>query len=154
MGSSVDKLTSWVVFLMTCAAVVLALGGCSNAQGDDRLQGGEVRSALTNLPFPYKLWTVKPPVGAEAAFRGVAHGKHKSTLHFAITVGDSPEPILIPKTKLQNPYGSAKAGFVFNSDSAEGTKFQTNSQWYAAMDMSVAIQERLCKKATGEVCPI
>lgn len=137
-----------------CLAAIFALGGCSNAQGDDELQADDIRPALRGLPFRHKLWNVEAPTGDDAAFRGVAHGKHGSTLHFSIVLGERLRVIPIPNTRLQNPLIYSAAGFVVNTDSAEGAKFKTQAEWHAAMDMSVAIQERLCKKATGELCPI
>jgi hypothetical protein len=138
-----------------CALVVLA--GCSSAQGGgnaETLQGEDVRSALRDLPFPHKLVPIKPPVGDEAAFRGVAHGKYDSTLHFSIGVGASQKWIPVPGTQRQNPSGYSDAGFTFNSDSAQGRKFKSMAQWHAAQDMSVEMQERLCRKATGRPCPV
>jgi hypothetical protein len=141
--------------LALIGGIFLALVGCSAAQDPSgTLQRTEVRPALRALPFQHKLWAVKPPAGDEAAFRGVAHGKYRATLHFSIGLGAHPITIPVPRTRLQDPVGEGEAGFAFNGDAADAKKFKTVRQWHAAMDMATEIEETLCKQVTGKPCPV
>lgn len=141
--------------LAAIAGTFFILTGCSVAQDSaDRLQRSDVRPALRDLPFQYKIWAIKPPTGDDAAFRGVAHGKYRTTLHFSIGLAIHPRAIPIPRTKLQDPTGEGEAGFAFNSDSSDATKFKNKAQWETVGKMAVEIEERLCKKANGRPCPV
>jgi len=141
--------------LALVGSIFFILTGCSTAQDHSgRLQRGQVRPALQSLPFQYKLWAVKPPAGDDAAFQGVAYGKYGSILRFSIGLGAHPRTIPIPKTKLQSQTGEGETGFAFNSDTADAEKFKTLLQWHAAMDMSIEIQETLCRRANGQPCPV
>ena len=155
MGYSMNRSspTAAVVGVVVCALLVLT--GCSSTSESGHsvaLQPRDVRQSLSSLKFVHKLVVVKPPRGDDAAFRGVAHGRHGATLHFSIGVGSSARTIPIPKTRLQDPVGDP--GFVFNDDAAFGRKFKNIAQWRAAQDMAVEIEEALCKKATGRPCPV
>lgn len=150
MNSSFRK-----ALITVTVAVFLAMTGCSSAQNPSgRLQVSDIRPALRGLTFTYRLWPVKPPSGDDAAFRGVAHGKYGTTLHFSIGLGVQPMVVPIAKTKRQDPTGEGEAGFAFNSDSSDATKFKTKAQWETVGKMAVEIEERLCKKANGEPCPV
>jgi len=135
--------------------IFFVLTGCSAAQDSpEALQRREVRPAFQALPFQYKLWVIEPPAGDDAAFRGVAHGKYRATLHFSIGLETPPRTIPIPDTRLQDPVGEGEAGFAFNGDAADARKFKTVPQWHAAMDMATEIEEALCRRANGKPCPI
>jgi hypothetical protein len=156
-GCSVDRSGRGSTLAGFCVWALFVLAGCSSALGGESsegLKGEDVQSALRDLPFPHKLVSIKPPVGDEAAFRGVAHGKYGSTLHFSISVGASSKAVPIPRTRVQSPIGNSEAGYVLNDDSTQGDKFKTKAQWHAAQKMAVEIEESLCEKATDRPCPV
>ena len=145
----------WIAIGVLACAGAGALWGCANGAGtSDQLTADEVRSAMRQMPWLYRLRSVEPPADSRVAFRGRGHGKGGAVLNFSIVLGDSPRPIPIPNTGLQDETGYSEAGFIYNSDSVDRRKFKTTAERHEAQDMSVEIEEALCEEATGQPCPV
>jgi hypothetical protein len=167
--------------LITAAAVTVALSaavGCggSAAGGASQqsttamaavsspgvLTSAEARRLLLQLPYRYSFRHVAPPSGASGAVAGRAVGAHHTLVHFGIALGHEPEPVPVPQSGTESPYSYPAGGFVFtddlevrgkNGNSRPAKQFHTWAQWDEATTMVVEMQEKLCKKATGEACP-
>jgi hypothetical protein len=136
---------------------LLVLTGCGSASEDSasrKLEPGDVRPALRNLPYRHRVWRVPPPKGDTAAFRGRAEGPHHAALEFSIGLGDPPQTSVAVRGagKVHSVWESA-FGYVYN-DSGLPKNFRTDAEWRAAATMGVEIEESLCKAVSGEPCPI
>lgn len=140
--------------IVACGGGASADGLGAEGAGADGLSGAEVLSALEGLPFEHQLTKVRPPKGAETAFRGIARGSKGETVHFAITVGDNPVALPVDGAGTVHAVLNGTSGFTYNDDSAIGKRFRTTAQWHQAMHMATTIEERLCRKATNEPCAV
>jgi hypothetical protein len=146
------------------AAVFGVISGCgSSATGDGVtsetkvLSTAESKRLLLELPYRYRWSEVEPPKGASGALAGTAIGKHRTVLHFGISLGTSAEAVAVPQAGMRNPYSYSRGGFVFNDDiiipGGVGKQIHSAAQWREANFMEVKMEEKLCKAATGEACP-
>ena len=112
---------------------------------------------LRRLPYRYRWRDVELPQGASGALAGTAIGRHRTIVHFGISLGAEPEAVPVPQAGTLSPYYYYGGGFVFNDDlvlpKGVGKQFHTAAQWDEATTMVVEMQEKLCKAATGEACP-
>lgn len=141
-------------------AVVGAIVGCgSSTKGAPShvLSAREAEHLLLQLPYRYRWRQVKLPKGASDALAGAVVGKHHTIVHFGISLGTEPQAVPVPRAGTLTPYYYWGGGFVFNDDlvlpKGIGRQFHTAAQWNEATTMTVAMQEKLCKAATGEPCP-
>jgi hypothetical protein len=156
------------VFLIALV-VVLASGGCggaANGEGDTEAQHvistRKAKRLLLRLPYRYRWRKVDLPYGASGALAGAAIGKHHTVLHFGVSLGAEAHAVPIPRVGTVTPYYYPKGGFVFNSDLEvpgkgdtvkPGEQFHSAAQWTQAVLMELEMTEKLCRAATGEVCP-
>jgi hypothetical protein len=97
---------------------------------------------------------VKAPARDAAAFRGHAIGPFHTVLKFTIGLGRDSMPIPLPGIGTRFAVYNGDAEFVFNDNSSVGGDFASKAQWDEVARMSVDIEERLCRRATGDPCPI
>lgn len=148
------------VGLLVGLLFLLLIVGCGAAKGDSaqeesgRLAPQDVRRALRGLPFRYSLRRVPGPKENDASFRGHAYGRYDTRLQFSIGIGDPPKEVPVSGSRVRHVIWEEESGFVFTDDGAALSKGATAAQWEEIATMSVAIQERLCRAATGEPCPI
>lgn len=142
------------------AAALAACGGSANAKSGSPLSSGglsaaDIRPALASLPYEIHVREVDAPPRDTAAFRGHAAGPFHTVLKFTIGLGRNAMPIPVQGAGTRFAvYNGDEAGFVFNDNSSVGADFPTNAQWKEVSKMSVDIEERLCRRATGKPCPI
>ena len=153
------------VFLLLTSVAVSACG--SSAPGDSStasrsspqvLSAVEAKRLLLQLPYRYYWREVEPPEGASGALAGTAIGKHRTVLHFGISLGTEAEAVRVPQSGIGNPYDySEGGGFVFTDDiiipGGVGKQIHTAAQWREANFMEVEMEEKLCKAATSKPCP-
>ena len=153
--------------------MVVAVGCGSSATGGSSavlrstsashvLSASEAEHQLLRLPYHYRWRRVELPKGAEGALAGTATGKHRTVIHFGISLGTEAEAVPVQRAGVVTPYYYSRGGFVFNDDLEvpgkgenvhPGKQFHTAAQWDEATTMVVEMQEKLCKAATGEACP-
>jgi len=159
MGSGVIRR-----LLVPTTICLLLVGGVSSCGGAEANQGGgdasgglkpeDVRPALAGLPYKISLRSVPPPGPDVAAFRGAAEGPHNTTIHFSIGIGSPAFPVQLPGAGTREAVSNGAAGFTFNSDAGLPERFPRKAQWDEAGHIGTVMEEKLCKRATGEPCPI
>ena len=151
---------------LAAAAVVMALAvlivACGSSEDSTRvLSAAEAKHLLLELPYRYHFRKVAVPQGASGALAGTAIGDHHTVLHFGISLGGEPDPVSVPQAGTEEAYGYPRGGFVFTDDLQVRGKhekwepapqFRTAAQWNEAGHMEVAMEETLCRAATGEPC--
>jgi hypothetical protein len=145
-----------LLIVLGCIALSGMFGACSMASGEgesSNLRPGDVRAALRGLPFAHELVAVRPPKNDTGAFRGMAHGRFSTTLHFSIGLGSEPWAVPVPGAGTRHATYDEVAGFAFNDDTALGSRFKSVAQWHEASRMAVTMEEVLCRRATGKSCP-
>jgi hypothetical protein len=75
-------------------------------------------------------------------------------MKFTIGLGEYAIPLPLPGIGTRFAVSNGEAGFVFNSNASEGKDFSSRNEWEEVGKMEVAIEERLCRRATGKPCPI
>ncbi len=165
---------------MALAAVVLicvvgSVAGCgadaegSQTRGDHPSRGSKVLSLietkhlLRDLPYKYSFRSVPLPRGAIGAVAGKVSGSHQTTFQFGVALGKSAYPVSVPQAGIANAVGIPSAGFVFTTNLlvrgpkgnwVEGPEIHNAAQSSESSRMEVAMEEALCKAATGKPCPV
>ena len=166
---------------LTLAAVVLIcvivmVAGCgANAEGSQQTSGDhsprdskilsatETKHLLRDLPYKYSFRSVPLPKGAIGAVAGKVRGSHQTTFQFGVALGRSPYPVPVPQAGIANAVGIPSAGFVFTTNLSvrgpkgnwiEGPEIHTAAQSSESSRMEVAMEEALCRAATGKPCPV
>jgi hypothetical protein len=119
--------------------------------------------ALESLPYTYELRSVKPTKGARAAFRGKVTGPDRTLIHIGVAIGKRAWPVPVPLAGTSNWASDPEAEFTFTDDTILKTgpghfranpDLHTNRQFRIAGEMTEAMENALCRKATGKVCGI
>jgi|ERR1043165_3701362 hypothetical protein len=156
--------------LLSIVVVIAATGGCgTSANGEGAtdspriLSTNEARELLMQTPYRYAWRKVALPEGASGALAGKAIGDHQTVVHFGVSLGTEAAAVPVPRAGVEDSYDySEGGGFVFTADLEvpgkngnvhPGRQFHTRAQWNEAIRMEVAIEEKLCKAATGRPCP-
>ena len=155
------------LLVIAIAAASFGCGGSANGQssvGSSRvLSSAEAKRLLLQLPYRYRWRPVELPEGASGALAGTVFGKHHTVVHFGISLGPEAEAIPVPQAGIVTPVYYPRGGYVFNDDLVvagknetfhPGKQFHTAAQWDEAGTMVVEMEEKLCKAATGEPCPV
>jgi hypothetical protein len=144
--------------LFAGAALVACGGGSAGASGGAGAGSGlrvqDVRPTLADSPFAIDLRSVKPPRHDDAAFQGTATGPHHTVVKFSIGIGPEAFAVPLPGIGTVHAVSNGAAGFAFNDYASGGGDFKTAAQWNEAVQMVVEMEEKLCRKATGEACPV
>lgn len=145
-------------------ALVPLMAACGGSEDSARvLSTAEAKHVLLELPYSYHFRGVVVPEGASGALAGTAIGHHHTVLHFGVSLGGDPDPVSVPQAGTEEAYGYPAGGFVFTDDLQVRGKhekwepapqLQTAAQWNEAGHMEVAMEENLCKAATGEPCHV
>lgn len=127
------------------------------------LSTSEARGLLVSLPYRYTWRKVPLPQGATGALAGKAVGQYHTVVHFGVSLGVEAGAVPVPRAGVEDSYDySAGGGFVFTTDLEvpgknetvhPGSQFHTRAQWNEATSMEVAMEEKLCRAATGRPCP-
>lgn len=150
---------SIIVLLM----LVSGCGGSADGESSTSrvLKTSEAKQLLQQLPYHYEFRHTAIPRGASGALAGRAANKGV-TINFGITLGRHPHGVSVPKAGTGEAYGYPRGGFVYTDDlrvpGRDGKwmlnkRFHTTAEWHHAADINVAIEEKLCRAATGEPCP-
>jgi hypothetical protein len=131
------------------ALLAVALVGIGCGSTDDDLQADQVEPALRATGYPIKLRQVERDKGT--GFVGVARGPHNTRIRFSISLGEFPIRV---SGKTQDLIVYHNANFTFNDNINNVRKFGNGARWDEAVSISLALQERLCRAATGDPCPI
>jgi hypothetical protein len=110
----------------------------------------EAREAVEALPYRTSMREV-----SEGVLVGTARGRHGAVLHFAISEGETHEPQGIPPRLVhvdKNVMGGG--GFTVWEDSEASHSGEARGEWRERGFIAVEIEEALCRKATGEACPV
>jgi hypothetical protein len=129
--------------------VVLAGFLAQRILGSDSTSTAEAREAIEAMPFRASVHET-----AAGVLLGSERGGHGVVIHFAVSK-EGPEPNDIPPRLIhvdRNVTGGG--GFWVWDDSEIWFRRGTVAQWHEAATISVEIEEALCRKATGEACPI
>jgi hypothetical protein len=101
--------------------------------------------------MPYRVSAHESP---ERVLVGTVHGHDGIAVRFAISE-DGPQPHGIPPRLVRVDRNVGGGGdFWVWSDSEYWLHHGTEATWHEAADISVGIEEALCRKATGKQCPI
>ncbi len=151
----------------TIYVAITTIAGCGgSAGGSDTskiLSTGETKQIVKELPYAFSFRSVPLPEGATGAVAGRAVNKRGVVIRFGISLGRHPKAVPVQHADPSGAYGYPRAGFVYTDDAtirnARGQRvvngrFRTDAEYHEALDINVAIQESLCKAATGEPCPI
>lgn len=118
-------------------------------------------SALGDGPYKYVFRPVKLPEGATGALAGRAIGNHHTKLDFGVALGREPRAVPVPRAGTGEAYGYLYGGVIYTNDLqvpgkrrkwVAGPQFHTAAQWEEGINMSAAMEEKLCEAATGEPC--
>lgn len=167
MGSSKNRLAALSAlglasFVLLVALCLSACGGGEGqaatsehqASGHGGLRAEDVGPVLATLPYKIRLRPAQPPGPDDGAFRGSARGPKNTLVEFSIGVGPEAFAVPLPGIGTVHAVSNGDAGFAFNSYvSSPGGRFSRPGQWDEAVRMVVEMEERLCRKATGEACP-
>lgn len=161
-----SRLGPGTVGSLVALAIVAALYGCAAGAEGERssasphiLSAAETKRLLLQLPYRYRWRKIEIPRGATGAVAGTAVGRHRTVIHFGVSLGTEGEPVPVPQSGARNPYDySGGGGFVFTDDiiipGGIGKQIKTAAQWREANLMEVEMTQKLCEATTGEVCPI
>jgi hypothetical protein len=153
--------------------LALVAGGCGSASarddgtqqesGHQQLNPAVAKEAIQGLPNRVVFKHVAVPEGATGALAGRAFGRYGAYLDFGVAFGPRPKPVPVPEAGITELEGFPKLGMVFTSNvlmRGKGSNWvparhlKTYAQYREAENMVTAIEEQLCKKATGEPCPV
>jgi hypothetical protein len=156
MGSGRRSVLLVAVCLFGGIAIGASASGASArsdvGSGGGALSEANVRSVLSSLPYEVHFHELKPPARDTAAFRGHAIGPFRTVMKFTIGVGQYAIPL--PGIGTRFAVSNGEAGFVFNSNASEGKDFTSKNKWEEVGKMEVTVEERLCRRATGNPCPV
>lgn len=147
--------------LVVCVAAGIAL--LSNVLASNSLRTldePEVKQLLRQLPYRFQFKSVRVPKDASGAVAGAAIGKHRTVVHFGVSLEEGYHPVRLPKPAVLEATGGQT--FLVSSDItiwsddgiARGRQFRTQAQWNEAASIVTAIEGKLCRATTGEPCPI
>lgn len=159
MNRSIGPLFAAICLTMFIGATLAACGGgAADASGSSEsdaggLRASDVRPALAELPYKISLKAVQPPPHDDAAFRGVAVGPLHTRVEFSIGIGPQALAVPIRGIGTMHAVSNGAAGFAFNDTTSGGGDFKTVAQWNEAVRMVVDMEEKLCRRATGQACP-
>lgn len=146
-------LRSYLLLGGVLLAFAALIAGCGSSRV---LSAEEAKHLLLQLPYRYKWREVETPKGASDALAGTAIGRHHTILHFGISLGTEGEPVPVPQSGVRDPLYYYAGGFVFTDDiivpGGISKQIHTGSQWDEASRMEVEMEEKLCKRVTGEPC--
>jgi hypothetical protein len=156
-----------LLILLLLGSLVIA-GGCGSATADNSneeagvLSAQAAKGALKRLPYRYEFRSVEVPAGASGAFGARVHGPHGTVVGIGVALGKEPRAVPVPAAGTSNAVGSPSAGFVFTNDILvpvgskliANKRLRTRAQWKAANAMATAMEEELCRAATGKPCPV
>jgi hypothetical protein len=74
-------------------------------------------------------------------------------VEFSIGVGPEAFAVPLPGIGTVHAISNGDAGFAFNDYVSGGGHFNRPGEWKTAIHMVFEMEERLCRKATGEACP-
>jgi hypothetical protein len=168
MRKMIDRHGFVALFILLSLGGAAVAGGCGSATADGSndepgvLSAQAAEQSLKQLPYRYEFKSVKIPAGAIDAFAGRVHGPHGATVSIGVALGKEPRAVPVPVAGTSNAVGVPGAGFVFTNDILVpvGSKMTANkhlrtpAQWKAANAMATAMEEKLCKAATGKPCPV
>lgn len=160
--------TALSLLLVMTIAVSCGCGTSADGQGSSAgstrvLSSSEAKLLLLHFPYQYRWRQVELPEGASGALAGTVIGRHRTIVHFGISLGTEAEAVPVPRAGTVTPTYYRGGGFVFNDDLEvpgknesvhPGNQFHTAAQWNEAGTMVVEMEEALCKAATGEPCPV
>lgn len=149
-----------MVVALLCVVVMAAFAvGCGSTD-EGSLSSDSAKAALQELPYRYEFKSVEVPKGASDAFAALVHGPHRTTVSIGVALGRDAHAVPVPPAGDFNAVGDS--GFVFNTDllipvgekTIQGKGIQTRVQWRTAISMISAMEEKLCREATGKPCPV
>lgn len=111
---------------------------------------GEATEAIEGLPYRVTLREA-----SEGVLVGTARGHHDAVVHFAASEGEGERPEDIPPRLIhldKNVMGGG--GFRVWEDSEAPHPGEPAAEWDERGRIALAIEEALCRKETGEACPI
>lgn len=108
----------------------------------------EATEAIEGLPYPVKVEETPDHV-----LVGEVRSRGGFVIHFAAADSLSGHGIP-PRLRRLDPEPSGGANFWVWDDSVREANEGTRAQWNEAAKISVDIDEALCRKETGEACPI
>lgn len=158
------RLTFLIVSSLFAVAVgVCACGSAADGEGSSHvLSTHEAKYLLMELPYKYEFRQVKLPEGASGALAGWVANRTNVGINFGISLGRHPAPVAVPQAGTEGAYGYPHGGFVYTDDlQVQGRsgrriinkRYHSTREWHEASEINVAIQEKLCRAATGKRCP-
>jgi hypothetical protein len=110
----------------------------------------EATEAIEGLPY-----SVKAREASEGVLVGSARGHHGAVVHFAISEGEGEPAMDIPPHLThvdKNVMGGG--GFTVWEDGEAWHHGESAVKWRERQEIAVEIEEALCRKETGDACPI
>jgi len=153
----------WSVLAIALLAIVAGCGCGASADGEatgtppHSIDASEAKQVLATLPYRYRWRKVELPAGARDAVAGTAVGKHRTVVHFGISLGGNTDPVPVPQAGTASAYGYPRGEFVFTDDvitrDGIGKQITNAAQWREGNRMVVEMEEKLCRTVTGKPCP-
>jgi hypothetical protein len=138
------------VGVLTILAVIAAGFVAERIFGPGSDPMGEATEAIEGLPY-----RVTMREASEGVLVGTARGHHDAVVHFAVSEGEGEPPADIPPRLIhldKNVTGGG--GFTVWEDSEAPHPGESVAEWHERTGIGIAIEETLCRKETGEACPI
>jgi hypothetical protein len=133
-----------LALLVTAAA---ALPGC----GSDNLSTEEAREAVEGIPYQV---SVHEPDGESGILIGVARGKGNAIVHFAMVTDMDNDAVPSYLRAAADGNLTGGGGWHVFRDRETPLPGQSPAEYLEQVKISVAIDEALCRAATGDACPI
>jgi hypothetical protein len=111
---------------------------------------GEATEAIKGLPY-----SVEVREASEGVLVGSARGHHGAVVHFAISEGEGEPAGDIPPRLIhvdKNVMGGG--GFTVWEDAEAWHHGESAVKWRERLEIAVEIEEALCRKETGDACPV
>jgi hypothetical protein len=139
--------------VILCAVALFTGCGGSGSRGAEPLQVDQLNALLQDLPYVTRVREIPAPAGDDDAFEVVAKRGHL-TVHLTAAVGDPPLPVELPGPGPSGEIGIPSLELAFDSDTNDVHRFKTHRESIEAVNMAVDIEERICRKVSGEPCPV
>jgi len=138
------------VGVLTILAVIAAGFVAERIFGPNSDPMGEATEAIEGLPY-----RVSMREASEGVLVGTARGHLDAVVHFAVAEGEGEPPRDIPPRLINlDKNVMAAGGFTVWDDSEAPHPGEPAAERNERMNISVGIQEALCRKETGEACAI
>jgi hypothetical protein len=139
--------------LLSAVAVAAVIGSCGSSEPSEE----DVRAGLSNLPYRLRFFDTEPPPAADWVVAGSATREDGIRVEFAFvdgTLAHERLEALIPHYRPRVVSYAFELGLGFSFASSEPSKWDGRAVAATKVRMAVAIEDAVCRRLSGEPCPL